>query len=293
MSPKVRYPLQREAMVFDRMQTEKRLFAGMRVAGSKTVDMVSVAVSTLFACVAFWMPTEAGSRDLALAVAISFALVAWLLRGVDASGAVAGMGVAFVFYRAGAWRLFAVLMVVFCITSAATWVSSAKLRKSSQRRTAQQVMANLLVPTVLLMAGLWSYRFNFFALPLSVAALAELAADTVSSEIGEAFGSPTYSLISFRTVNPGTNGGVTAVGTLAGVAAALTITAIATALNPFLFVFWLTAVAAIVGMLIDSLLGATLENRGFLNNETVNLLGTASAVGLAWLVMLTMPQIVY
>ena len=35
--------------------------------------------------------------------------------------------------------------------------------------------------------------------------------------------------------------------------------------------------AATAGMLVDSLLGATVERRGYLNNDFVNLLSTASA----------------
>jgi uncharacterized membrane protein len=45
----------------------------------------------------------------------------------------------------------------------------------------------------------------------------------------------------------------------------------------------LTAAAA--GMLADSYLGALLERRRLLNNDTVNFLGTLVAVGIAWLLV--------
>jgi uncharacterized membrane protein len=38
-------------------------------------------------------------------------------------------------------------------------------------------------------------------------------------------------------------------------------------------------------MLVDSVLGAVLERRGYLNNDLVNLLGTASAAGMAWFLL--------
>jgi uncharacterized membrane protein len=41
--------------------------------------------------------------------------------------------------------------------------------------------------------------------------------------------------------------------------------------------------AGFLGTLLDSLLGALLERRGWLNNDLVNLLSTAAAGGIAWL----------
>jgi uncharacterized membrane protein len=35
-------------------------------------------------------------------------------------------------------------------------------------------------------------------------------------------------------------------------------------------------------MIVDSFLGAVLERRGYLNNDAVNVLSTASAAALAW-----------
>jgi uncharacterized membrane protein len=40
--------------------------------------------------------------------------------------------------------------------------------------------------------------------------------------------------------------------------------------------------AGFLGSLADSVLGAALERRGWLNNEWVNLLSTAAAAGIAW-----------
>ena len=42
------------------------------------------------------------------------------------------------------------------------------------------------------------------------------------------------------------------------------------------------ALAGFFGIAIDSLLGAVFERRGLLNNDLVNLLSTAAAVGMAW-----------
>jgi uncharacterized membrane protein len=46
---------------------------------------------------------------------------------------------------------------------------------------------------------------------------------------------------------------------------------------------WIPAAAGFAGMLADSVLGATLQRRGWMNNEAVNLFGTLAAgvLGLA------------
>jgi len=45
--------------------------------------------------------------------------------------------------------------------------------------------------------------------------------------------------------------------------------------------FWISCAGGVFGLLFDSLLGATLEERGWLNNDMVNFLSTASAAGFA------------
>jgi len=46
--------------------------------------------------------------------------------------------------------------------------------------------------------------------------------------------------------------------------------------------FWIPVVAGFAGMLIDSLLGATLQRRGWLSNQAVNLFSTLAAAALAY-----------
>lgn len=158
-----------------------------------------------------------------------------------------------------------------------------------QGRSASQVAANLgiaaiasneVVQSWLTDSG-WFARATFAPMPLfavALAALAEAAADTVSSEVGQVLGGQPRMITTLRTVDPGTDGALSLFGTLAGVVAASIVAAAGTlALRGDLTMFWISCAGAVFGLFIDSLLGATLERIGWLNNDAVNFLSTASA----------------
>ncbi len=231
------------------------------------------------------LPTYSLRRwGVAFGLTSLFAIAARMARGVDWSGAAAGWAVAFVLAASGL-RLFVILLVLFAVTLAAT--RTGKRRKQELRtaeaptgRTAAQVMANLGVAMLMVVLGLKA------GIVLALAAMAEAAADTSSSELGMAFPGRTVLLTTGRTVASGMDGGVSAIGSLAAIGAALAIAIAGLALQllgprqVLIVVF-----AGVAGMLFDSLLGALLERKGYLNNDAVNLLGTAFAVVVAWVWM--------
>ena len=122
---------------------------------------------------------------------------------------------------------------------------------------------------------------------MPLAALAEAAADTASSEIGQVLGGRPRMVTTAQIVDPGTDGAISIAGTLAGVVAAAIVAAAGTwAMRGGWALFNLSIAGAIFGLFFDSLLGATFERKGWLNNDAVNFLSTASASAFA-LLMLT------
>ncbi len=133
-------------------------------------------------------------------------------------------------------------------------------------RTVKNVVSNGIVAFV--MAAFGNYA-GF------IGSIATATADTMASEVGVV---TTPRLITnFKKVPPGTDGGISVVGTLAGILGAglIGIAAYMLGVYPDLTkTLAIALVAGTAGCFVDSLLGAVLEIKGYLNNEHVNLLAT-------------------
>ncbi len=143
-------------------------------------------------------------------------------------------------------------------------------------RTASQVAANLGVGA-LAGAAINGYG-GVLAHAALLAALAEAAADTLGSELGQLAKSPPRLLLTGRQVPPGTDGAVSLPGTLAGLAGALVLCAVAW--WAFALPGWAVGLGlggAVFGFVLDSVLGQLVERRGLLNNDAVNFLSTLAA----------------
>jgi uncharacterized protein (TIGR00297 family) len=128
---------------------------------------------------------------------------------------------------------------------------------------------------------------------IGLAALAEAAADTVSSEVGQVIGGQPRLLTTLERVEPGTDGGVTLGGTLAGIVAAAIVAVVGSeALRGAGWMLVVSWAGGVFGLFFDSMLGATLERRGWLNNDAVNFLSTASAAGFALGLMTILPHMI-
>jgi uncharacterized protein (TIGR00297 family) len=217
----------------------------------------------------------------AAAASVIFSVVAYMVRGVTRSGAIAGGCVCFLLYWAIGFRAVGVLFIVFALTWLTTrfgYRKKQKLGTAEERagRSASQVVANLGVATACACVFKVSHRPEF--LLAMAAAFAEAAADTVSSEFGQATRNNAYLITNWKQVPAGTNGGISLFGTVAGISAAAIVSSFC-ATSGLLSWRWAVfgTLAGIMGMLADSFLGALLEERRLLNNNAVNFLGTLCA----------------
>jgi uncharacterized protein (TIGR00297 family) len=228
----------------------------------------------------------------AAVVAIAFAVLARVLRAVTDGGALMGAAIAFFLMNAAGLWGFPPLVAVFFLTLLATrWRAEFKrnigVAERGGGRNAWQVLANLGAAGLCALAATVFPRHSAFLLVAAMAVLAEAAADTVSSEAGQAVATRPRLIFGFDPVPPGTNGAVSLEGSFAGCIAACVV-AWTAALCGVIGWRWapMVAAAGVAGMIFDSLLGAALENRGKMGNDAVNFVSTVFAADLALLVAL-------
>ena len=229
---------------------------------------------------------------LLLAVAVNALLAFGFRRAglVDRSGMIAGLCVGVLTMLFAGWRGFLILTAFFVLGSGTTRLGLRRkerlgiAQEKKGARSARHALANCGVAVYLAFLIASAREPSVFALAF-VCAYATAAFDTVSSEIGRAYGGRPVLITTLRPVPAGTDGGVSWAGTLAGLGAAWLIGALATAtgfIGPERMAIVLAA--AFVGSTADSILGATLETRGLIDNEAVNfsntLVGALSGIGL-------------
>jgi uncharacterized protein (TIGR00297 family) len=220
----------------------------------------------------------------------------WRFRAATPAGAVAGGMIAAVFYlatpswRTALWPLLALLLLTLAATRfGRVHKENLGVAESRKGRNAAQVAANLGVAGLLgITSGIGSIfaispTFSVSAMKTALtAALAEAAADTLSSELGEIFDGEPRLLTTLQRVPAGTDGAISFPGTMAGAAAAAIVAVAASfALDLTTAQMGIVLLAALIGLFVDSLLGAVLERGGWLNNDAVNFLSTLAAASLA------------
>jgi uncharacterized protein (TIGR00297 family) len=141
----------------------------------------------------------------------------------------------------------------------------------------KNVYSNSLVPLAMAVCfGIYrNEMFSEIFVYAFIASVATAAGDTLASEIGETSRSKPRMITTLKETEPGVDGGVTPLGEAASLGGALVIGLLAL-LTGMTGAFGI-AVGVIGGFLgtnFDSLLGATLQRRGILSNNGVNLVAT-------------------
>jgi uncharacterized protein (TIGR00297 family) len=241
-------------------------------------------------------------------IGVAFAGLVLSLRAATVAGALFGGMISLILVngtasseytivRSGLAPLALLFVLTFLSTRAGRRVKAqAGLAEKRHGRSSAQVIANLSIAGLVVSAlgfelvmgggvccGTPYYKVWVWpAMMMCLAALVEATADTVASEIGQAFGGRPVMLLTLKQVDPGADGAVTLLGSLAGIMGGTFVAGVgmwALRLRPSQAAIALFA--GICGLFFDSFLGATVERRGWIGNDLVNFTSTLFAAILA------------
>ena len=233
---------------------------------SRGIDNLSIPLSVAFVLWYFFTPSvmrDYSQFTLGISLGIFIAVGSYYARFLAASGCVATFLLASLMYGLGGWKWTVPIVVFFVLSSILSGIGKKRkkefgsLFEKTSTRDYAQVAANGGIAGVLMILQYLGPSYNFY--PLYLGSVAAVTADTWGTELGILSRSRPFLLTSLKSVNPGTNGGVSWLGLLAGMLGAGLISASAFYWTGDLrLCFWIVA-AGVGASLVDSLLGATIQ----------------------------------
>jgi len=245
----------------------------------------------------FQLVPEHSVLELAISFTFCFilALFAYLRKILDLSGSIASfiIGIVIAIFGNIYWliTLICFLLVTFIVTKLD--FNYKQLHGVAQgkhgERNAKNVFANGLIPALLPILRYW--LGDPLAGLLFIIAISEAASDSFANEIG-VLSNKTYLITNLRKrVRPGTDGGISVLGEFAGLIGALIPSILGwiliseynvnivelTNLIPIPMTSTTLMIPILLGFLgchIDSVLGATLQRRKLISNDSVNFLSS-------------------
>tara|TARA_B100000902_G_scaffold57457_1_gene64342 strand:+ start:5599 stop:6375 length:777 start_codon:yes stop_codon:yes gene_type:complete len=233
-------------------------------------------------------------------VSISLSFYANFSKVLDKGGSVLAFLICFVSGVFGHWSWLLIILIFVGSSFLATrfaivYKKALGVEESDEgTRGGSNVISNGILPPLIALAYSFGLLSPEQALVAFTTSMAAASADTMASEIGVLSPSPVLITNPRKVVEPGVDGGISFEGLTASFLSAVSISMLAYAgflvlieekhafsasieLN-YLFI---SAFFGFLGSVIDSLLGATLQNRGILTNNGVNLVSISLSVMLS------------
>lgn len=199
---------------------------------------------------------------IAILLSVVCGFIAFMLNWLTLDGVVAAILFGIISYGLGGLTGAAVVLTFFVSSSLLSkdMISDESLLDKKFRRDGHQVWSNGFWFT--LWTIIWFLTKMDFFMTAAIASIAFANADTWASEIGgHRVKGKTYLISNFREVKPGSDGGISIIGTLATLAGAVLIAVIFWLLNMELNIWLAVMIAAsgFAGSFIDSWLGAKVQ----------------------------------
>lgn len=213
-------------------------------------------------------------------VMVTFAYFFHKIKSLDFAGMVVAIIFGILAYMFGGWPnnagalyTLGIVVLFFVVGDLSTRLGRTKMAEKHEQRTTENIIGN----------GGAALLALFFQQPLAFhGAFASALADTMSSEIGMLSKQKPKLITNFQPVTKGTDGGVTMLGMLAAFVGALIIATFYFYFSRKAEVALIILISGFVGSVVDSLLGATLERKGSLNNMQVNFFACTAGAFIAY-----------
>ncbi|MGB8217861.1 MAG: TIGR00297 family protein [Candidatus Methanoperedens sp.] len=205
------------------------------------------------------------------------------------------LGVVIIISNNKGWFLFSILLAFFLLGSLFTrYKYGYKLARGIAEgkggaRGYKNVFSNSLAALSLAVAyGIFPAHGQLL-LAGYLGSVATACGDTLASEIGETYKGEPRMITTFKKTKPGTDGAISHLGEAAAFFGAFAIAILAFFLIQKNIILMIAAAAGgFIGTNIDSVLGATLQQKGYLSNNGVNLFATISGATIAGILYYSM-----
>jgi uncharacterized protein (TIGR00297 family) len=237
---------------------------------SKGFDNLTIPLSAAFVLHYFLVQLPHHNHEqflMGMALAAAMAIVSYYFRFLSASGSVGTFLLATVIFGVGGWQWTIPILIFFIFSSLLSKLGKGRkaefqlMFEKTDTRDAGQVAANGGVAGIVMLCWYLFPQNNVWYL-VYLASLAAVTADTWGTEIGLLAKGAPRSIISFRKVETGTSGGVSLPGFVGGALGALLLALSGSSWirgGALTFAFIIIVLSGLVGALVDSLLGATVQ----------------------------------
>lgn len=222
----------------------------------------------------FLVLSETTRVAIVLLSLLFFSILAYNKKSLDKEGVLIANIVGLLAYIFGGLSAYLVIVILFIVAELSTRFGRKDKRLQYEKRTISNIVGNTSAAIISLVLG---SRIAFFG------AVSAALADTTSSEIGVTSKKKPVLITNWsKKVEPGTDGGVSARGTMAAIAGAGIMAAIYFYFSGSIAQSAIVLCAGVLGQFADSFFGAMFERRRRMNNSQVNFLGTASGAVIAF-----------
>ncbi len=209
---------------------------------------------------------------ISLVLALLLSLLAYKFNLLTKSGCISAFVIGFLIGFLGAISWLILLIAFTLLGFAATLMGLSKKREKGLQegnhgeRGYKNILGVAIPPLIIAVLNLVLPQYHTYLAIAYIATISVAAADTIGSELGVK--DPKVWLITnFKRVEPGTDGGISVMGTLVSLVGAIVVSIFG------YFVIFLTLdfyviipiVCGFIGCLADSVVGATLETKGYVS----------------------------